>query len=155
MITVKNENGFTLIEILAGIFILGIILTVFFQFFIFSQKTTTHSKDELVALNLANSVLEKIVANEGNYLNDINDLTNRNSASKNIINNEICTNKGPSCSERYLISADNNHYAVQILVGEKLDGMDLYTVTVEVYLNEIAGKPAGEVKGLVELWTEG
>ncbi len=57
----KNEGGFTLIEILAGIFILGIVLTVFFQFFVFSQKTTTDNKEQLVALEVAETVLERIV----------------------------------------------------------------------------------------------
>ena len=67
----KNEGGFTLIEILAGIFILGIVLTVFFQFFIFSQKTTTDNKERLVALKLAETVLERVITDEV-YKNDIN-----------------------------------------------------------------------------------
>ena len=56
----SNQDGFTLLEILASVVILGILLTVFFQLFIFSQKTTTTNQEKLEEINIAETVLEKI-----------------------------------------------------------------------------------------------
>lgn len=139
----KDEGGFTLIEILAGIFILGIVLTVFFQFFIFSQKTTTDNKEQLVALKLAETVLERVITDEV-YKNDIN--KNRN----NVTSETVC-GENEDCKKRYHFTVNNNQYVTRIFVGDEQDNLGIYLVTVEVYRNEITGKPLGEVKGLVEL----
>ena len=39
----------------------------FFQFFVFSQKNTTENKEKLVAVNLAQSVLEQIKNSKDAY----------------------------------------------------------------------------------------
>ena len=55
----RNNRGFSLVEILTSVVILGLVATVFFQSFIFSQKTTTGNQEKLVALNVAQMVLER------------------------------------------------------------------------------------------------
>jgi prepilin-type N-terminal cleavage/methylation domain-containing protein len=124
----KNEGGFTLIEILAGIFILGIVLTVFFQFFIFSQKTTTDNKEQLVTLRIAESVLEEMISD------------------KNIYRDKLS-----SGSHGFYYKEPYEEYWITLEVGAQQGDLGIYQVTVKVYRNEVTEKPLSEVKGLVEL----
>ncbi|HLT55755.1 MAG TPA: prepilin-type N-terminal cleavage/methylation domain-containing protein [Bacillota bacterium] len=56
----KKNQGFTLVEVLASVTILFIIGTSFFQFFIHAQRETTESEMKLEALNIAQTVFERI-----------------------------------------------------------------------------------------------
>ncbi|MFJ8245679.1 prepilin-type N-terminal cleavage/methylation domain-containing protein [Peribacillus asahii] len=56
----KNHNGFTLIEVLASITILGIVLTVFLSFFSNSMTFSVKAEDRLTAINLAEKELHDV-----------------------------------------------------------------------------------------------
>lgn len=56
----KQEEGFTLVEILASVVIISIILFGVFNFIIFSNKTAATNNEKLVATHLAKSTLERI-----------------------------------------------------------------------------------------------
>ena len=129
----KNEGGFTLIEILAGIFILGIVLTVFFQFFVFSQKTTTDNKEQLVALRIAESELEKMVSDKNIYRTEL-------------FNDEEVP-KGIPYEFNYEEPYDD--YKVKIKVGDQQGTLGIYHVTVTVYGRN--NEELSKVKGLVDL----
>ncbi|WP_394233119.1 prepilin-type N-terminal cleavage/methylation domain-containing protein [Niallia oryzisoli] len=151
----NNNRGFTLLEILAAIVILGIILTVFFQFFLLSQKATTGNEDKLVAVNIAEGVLEKIrngqygeITGQGNY--DITDCSLYSGVTKD------------ECNQRYLKEVGRFDYKIEVIVGQEFDlNIDskeddykyidsksgLYPVEVHVIDHEVVTK----VKGLVEL----
>lgn len=123
----KNEGGYTLLEILAAITILGIILTVFFQLFVFSQKTTTDNREQLTALKIAEGVLERMV--------------NDNEFAKSVISN------GGVDEDEY------DKYKVVVHVEEpNFKGKGVSYVSVKVYRKnaDATGKPLSEVKGLVE-----
>lgn len=142
----KNEGGYTLIEILAGIFILSIVLTVFFQFFIFSQKTTTQSKEELVALKLAETVLEQIVSDTNGYREDLKD-----NGKPKVNQTFICSKENLNCKDRYYFMANNNEYEARITVGAQQEDLGIYPIKVEIFGVSNKEKPLSEVKGLVEL----
>jgi len=59
----KNNNGFTLIEVLASITILGIVLTVFLSFFSNSMTFSVKTEDTLTAINLAEKELHNVTSN--------------------------------------------------------------------------------------------
>ncbi|MCA1031932.1 type II secretion system GspH family protein [Bacillus timonensis] len=59
----KNENGFTLIEILASIVILTIILTVFLKFFVQAMTFATKNEEMLEGTNDARQVLSLLQEN--------------------------------------------------------------------------------------------
>lgn len=134
----KNEGGYTLIEILAGVFILGIVLTVFFQFFIFSQKTTTDNKEQLVALKLAETVLEQMISDKSIYRDKLVDI-------EGVLTYEF------NYDEPY------DEYKVKITVGDEQKitvdgeqrGLGVYHVTVSVFGKN--NQELSKVKGLVEL----
>lgn len=137
----KNNHGFTLVEILASITILFLLGTVFFQTFIFSQKATSDNQDKLVAINLAQSVLEEVkvksvyeeIGSPGTYGSPvcIEDASNES-----------------GCNSKYQKWMNGKDYYIEIVVSEEHE-KGLYPVEVKVYCN--GGNLKSSVKGLVEL----
>lgn len=140
----NNNRGFTLIEVLASIMILAIIVTSFFQFFIFSQKSTMNSQDKLVGINIAQKVLEQI----------------KEEAEK--------SDSYPTKSQYWIVTHPNDQNYVKTYQGagyKEMDGgktyfikidviaekpeSNLYMITVSV--NGSDNKCDSTVKGLVEL----
>ncbi len=56
----KNDKGFSLLEVVASIVLLSIILLSFFQIFIQTNKTAVSNNEKLVVIHLADAVLERI-----------------------------------------------------------------------------------------------
>jgi prepilin-type N-terminal cleavage/methylation domain-containing protein len=145
VINVDDNRGTTLIEVLVSIIILGMILTGFFQFFIFSQQTTTNNQEKLVAINIAQSVLEQI---KGNAYPEITE----NSDTKIYDSTSVCTGSNQSvkneCLNRYMKTENNKDYSIEIEVDPKLSN-GLHIVKVNVY-----GQGRfleSSVKGMIEL----
>lgn len=59
----QNEEGMTLVELLAAIVLLGIVLVAFMSFFTQSAKFTAHNHETLTAVQVA----EGVVADVRNY----------------------------------------------------------------------------------------
>src|SRR5699024_10249125 len=55
-----NENGLTLVEVLASVVLLTIIITIFLNVFIQSAKTNTTSEEVVDATYLAQTEMERI-----------------------------------------------------------------------------------------------
>ncbi|WP_071395930.1 type II secretion system protein [Bacillus tuaregi] len=148
----NNDRGFTLLEILASVLILGIVLTVFFQYFVFAQRATTSNEDQLVAMNLAEKVLERMVntgTGEG-YLSDIRKNVTFPIPADNYeeIGKGNC-NGASNCENRYQFSVKNQEYEVKLAVYPEHDNLGIYPVEVQVYGAD--DKLISKVKGLVEL----
>ncbi|MDD5621384.1 MAG: prepilin-type N-terminal cleavage/methylation domain-containing protein, partial [Candidatus Pacebacteria bacterium] len=56
----KNQKGFSLIEVLVGILLVTVIFTGIIGAFTLSLKTTFQSKARITALSLANKRIEEI-----------------------------------------------------------------------------------------------
>ncbi|WP_203246779.1 type IV pilus modification PilV family protein [Sporosarcina beigongshangi] len=56
----KNDKGFSLLEVLASIVLLSIILLSFFQIFIQTNNTAVSNNEKLVVIHLADAVLERL-----------------------------------------------------------------------------------------------
>ena len=59
----ENENGLTLVEILAALVILGIVLVSFMSFFTQSAKFTTYNYEKLTAVQVAEDVISNVREN--------------------------------------------------------------------------------------------
>ncbi|KGR84826.1 PulJ/GspJ family protein [Lysinibacillus odysseyi] len=57
---IKNENGISLIELVASIAIVSIVLISFAQLFIQANKASVHNNEKLVTINLADAALAKL-----------------------------------------------------------------------------------------------
>lgn len=140
----RNNRGFTLVETLISTIILGVIITGFFQFFIFSQKTTTNNQDKLVAINVAQKALEQIKESPQ---------TETAPASDPLLSYWRITHPDPAIvyPKSYLPiseSIDGKQFTVTVSVDSQMDnGLHMVTVTVK----GTGGKVEGTVKGLVDL----
>ena len=56
---IHSERGFSLIEVVASIVIIGLVLISFSQLFIQSNKTAVYNNEKLVLINLAHAELER------------------------------------------------------------------------------------------------
>lgn len=143
----KNNQGFTLVEILTSILLLCIVGGAFFQFFILSQKTTTESKEKLVAVNLAQSVLEQIKTKEYIEIPDLKDIEVNDFPKVYTIDN-ACSSNNQDCIDRYKKTINNSTYFIEIEVNVNQDAdLPLLEITVNVF-NENS-KQESSVKGLI------
>lgn len=147
----RNERGFTLVEILASITILAILATVFFQMFIFSQKTTTTSKEKLVALNVAQGVMERI--KHGAYP----EIDTNHEGTYTVSSCDDPTTQS-ECEKRYKIKVNDIDYKIIITIdSEAENGLGIYWATVNVYgkkrdpESEPEDKLQSSVEGFVEI----
>lgn len=147
----KKNDGFTLIEVLVSIVILGMLLTSFFQSFVFSQKTTMTNKEKLVAVNIAQNVLEQI--KDGTYP-EITDKTQIAGVTYPKTYNAAltCTQSDvaqkTACLKKYDKTEEQKNYSIQVEVGPVRENK-LHTVIVNV--NSKNGKTISFVKGVLEL----
>lgn len=65
----RNENGLTLVEILAALVILGIVLVSFMSFFTQSAKFTAVNYEKLTAVQVAEDVISNVRENSLDYKN--------------------------------------------------------------------------------------
>ncbi|MCT4621535.1 MAG: prepilin-type N-terminal cleavage/methylation domain-containing protein [Marinisporobacter sp.] len=63
MNTIKKNNGFTLIELILVVGIIGIILSAIFSFFLSNYKTFYRSDKQIEAQNIAQMTMDTIVKN--------------------------------------------------------------------------------------------
>ena len=56
----NSEQGFSLVEVIASIVIIGIVLLSFSHFFINTNKTAVKNNEKLILMNLANAELERL-----------------------------------------------------------------------------------------------
>jgi prepilin-type N-terminal cleavage/methylation domain-containing protein len=56
----KSNKGFTLVEVIASVVIMGIILLSLFYFFVNSNKASVQNNEKLAMINIANASLERL-----------------------------------------------------------------------------------------------
>lgn len=139
----ENERGFTLVEILVSIVILSVIVPIFFQFFVVSQKVTTNNEDKLVAITVAEDVLDRIKHNL------YPELVGKG---RGIYTGDDCTGTNKDeCLKRYNIERNHNHYVIQIEIVEDGPENVVGLKLVEVKVFDDNGYFKSSVKGFVEL----
>lgn len=95
----RAKNGFTLIEVLASIIIIGIILTVFFGFYSQSMLFSNKNQQQLEALNIAREVLVHVqektsynseyTKNNTTYYVSVTDITPSTTELKDLTNSNL------------------------------------------------------------------
>jgi len=136
----KNNNGFTLIEVLASITILGIVLTVFLSFFSNSMTFSVKAEDKLTAINLA----EK----------ELYDVTNSIEAYCKIKNCEEPNSISPDKYTRPDISLNNKTYLSTVTpLSQNAEEISLGLLPISITINSEDNKELITLYGYIELNT--
>ena len=138
MNNLKNHNGFTLIEVLASITILGIVLTVFLSFFSNSMTFSVKAEDKLTAINLA----EK----------ELHDLTNSIEAYCKTENCEEPNNIPEDTYTRSPIELNNKTYlSTMTPLSQNTEESSLGLLPISITIHSEDNKELTTVYGYVEL----
>ncbi len=122
----KNEKGFTLVEILASMVILFIVLISFFGFFTQSALFTRINQDSLQATNLAEEVMAVL---RGKKEDEINTLISGAGANIDQLRAELGVNN----SNQFI---ENNSLQLRITNLGASDGIQLVQVKIEIIHTE-------------------
>ena len=148
---IKKERGFTLIEVVASIVIIGIVLISFSQLFIQSNKTAAHNNEKLVTINLADAALVKLKSEsftKDASITDVNQYFVDNSESDRTKKKpplEINMN-GKKYEVSYTASQSNTN-----VTNSKYSEKDLDLIKVVVTVTAPDGKIKGSSEGYVSL----
>jgi len=146
----KRSNGFTLVEILAAITLLGIVIVVFIPFFTQHAVLTSKSEENLDAINLAEQIIYKTKNNEqlNTAINNNPNLFSEDCESPTILQNENYPDIVPTAG--YVES--NKNYYPKISVCKENSSPNLYVVNVSMYVKQKnnASQFVTEVYGYLE-----
>jgi len=129
----KNEKGFSLIEVLGSLVILTIVLISFFQIFVNSNKIAVTNNEKLVVIYLADAELERIKFNPFERLPKVNP------ASLSLYKE----------SKTHIISLNDKEYKVKIDASQTAKEKELKMLNVLVTVTSENNKTNSSVEGYV------
>src|SRR5690625_4426450 len=137
-----NENGLTLVEVLASVVLLTIIITIFLNVFIQSAKTNTTSEEVVDATYLAQTEMERIYSKS---------LTSEHSKPENGIR-ELDYNL--LSSERQLLFIgkilDEGYYAkVKMQKDSKEETENMHRFIVTIHHGSMEGKTQAQMENIL------
>lgn len=122
----KQQNGFTLMEVLVSIVLVTIILTTFFSFFSQTVFVSGKNEDKLVALNLATNTLNIISEKYNNH--PIPTTITCGDFPTELVNS-LYTN---SC----FFKKNNKNYYPEVTLSKDKDFANLTIIHVKIYNSE-------------------
>lgn len=137
----KKSNGFTLIEIIIVIAILGIVLTMAFNFFTFNLRTYNKGENR-AAVQFDVRMASDFITDE---LRNVNIVSITDTALTSSIGLGTLTAKYPLVTGvTFEIVTEAPKYFVQYTVsGNSTDGNNPYSLTTKVLLNNITSATVG------------
>ncbi|MFD1851900.1 type IV pilus modification PilV family protein [Oceanobacillus bengalensis] len=111
----NNEQGFTLVEVLASLTIISVILVGSYNLIIFTNQAAVSNNDRLVAINLGKATLERVKIQPTDYFALPTDV---------IDDTETFSNATGECDQS---DAEDSENPFCVKVNDKI-----YSVTVEV-----------------------
>lgn len=129
----NNENGVTLVEVLASMVIISIILLGVYSLMTFTNKHAVSNNAKLVSINLAKATIERIKIKPEEYF-DVETLTEEEFPAQGYtFNADNCTPK--KCSNVYLLEVNDTEYKVEIYLTQDEDERDLKLINVIVTIS--------------------
>ena len=143
----KNNDGLTLVEVIASIVIITIILLSFSQVFIQTNKTAAINNEKLIVINLADAYLERLIAEgiENKGFTNVKDYFSDYPRT-------IKLSTDPNSSEYTVYITASNNNAVSNSVTTELDQMKV-NVVVKVVSKKNIGKReiSSQTEGYVQI----
>ncbi|MER2008533.1 MAG: prepilin-type N-terminal cleavage/methylation domain-containing protein [Psychrobacillus sp.] len=151
MKVLKEERGFSLIEVVASLIIITIVLLSFSQLFIQSNKIVHKNNEKLITVNLADAMLVRLKSESFSYNPDF---SNVNEYFKDTIETDPVKKKPPT-----LIKMNNKEYVVSYvssqsnskIINSNYSETNLKLVKVVVTVTAPDGKTKGSSEGYVAL----
>lgn len=141
----NNENGFTLVEILAALTILGIVFISYMTIFPQMNNMNERTETKLVTMNIAKEELREL-KNNPNKLNSDKKISNDTSSSTELYRYDIDGSKQYKCEVIYYTNPELKRNSS--IEGRNSDGsVSLNKVEISVMKN---GKLISETFGYLE-----
>lgn len=129
--TMKNEKGFTLVEVLASLVIISIVLMSFMAIFTNTNRLAVSNSEKLVVINLADAYLERIKMSPGEFITP--SPINKTSMSKAIPNHNM----------------NGKEYEVSLKVSPPKDGRNLKLLDIVVTVSLENSNLSSSVEGYI------
>jgi len=141
-----NHHGFSLVEVVASIVLLGIILLSFGQLIIQSNSTALANNDKLVVIHLVDATLERLKI-ENHIVKEAYEKTEPQSGTSPCWKDINLTNYSLS-----QINVNETNYIVTACITEESASvLNLGLVNVLVEIEDEHGKRKSDIEGFVKL----
>jgi len=149
----KQQRGFSLVEVVAAIVIIGIILISFSQLFIQSNKLAHKNTEKLVTIQLADAMLERLKVNPSENSNILGKIKQYCPGDNTIIRPEDqVTSQIEINSKNYHVTYFSSQCDKQnTFQNTENTDVDLKLVRVFVTVTAPNGKTKGSTEGYVAL----
>ena len=141
MINKVSEKGLTLVEILASIFLVSIILSAFFSFFIQSAKTGKTSEEVVDGTYIAQGEMEKVyeISRKGDLTYGIDEIVNRLSYEQ----------LPPTTPNEHIFSTTQEEFYIKLkLKDHSYPGMSY--LVIEVFKQGNGTRPRAKMETILE-----
>lgn len=134
----KNEEGFTLVEVLASLVIISIVLMSFMALFGNTNRLAVTNSEKLVVINLADAYLERVKVTPNKFIT-FEDLKNN------------CSNveKGWKEKESFIYPINMKDYEVKVKATQDSNECKLALINVVVEVTAVNSRISSKVEGYV------
>ncbi|WOV88721.1 prepilin-type N-terminal cleavage/methylation domain-containing protein [Sporosarcina oncorhynchi] len=131
----KNQKGFSLLEVVASLVIITIVLLSFYPMIINAKKISNSNMDRLVMINLAEATLNRLKADQYAYIEQPSNQTSYLFNSKKYTYSNCSTE---NCKELYLmqLNGENYHLVIKVSQDEKEAKSNLLNIIVSIKNDE-------------------
>ncbi|ANU16931.1 hypothetical protein BBI11_07810 [Planococcus maritimus] len=128
----ENENGFTLVEVLASLVIISIVLMSFMAIFSNTNKLAVSNSEKLVVINLADAYLERVKVQADEYIE--------------FPTADKCNSKEmPS----FIYNINEKDYRIEVNTYQDLDECSLSLINVVVIVTAVDSNMSSSVEGYI------
>lgn len=130
----KDERGFTLVEVLAALVIISIVLMSFMSIFANTNAQAVSNTEKLVVINLADAYLERVKVNPSEFITPFPPTKQNESKGKPPL----------------VIELNDRKYNISINVTQNLiEFRDLSLLNIEVKVESQSSKHSSSVEGYI------
>lgn len=143
LIILRNEKGFTLVEVVASLLLITIILISFIGLLIQSDKSTTTSSSIVDTTYLAQTDMESVYKNSKDKTKKFSDIENSlfepadGYPLLNTLGSSQTASSDPNYSTIYTFEKTVDEYRCILTIKRRTDKISLTNIIIEVYENTI------------------
>lgn len=147
----RQEKGFTLVEVIASLVIISIILLSFFPMLITAKKTSVMNVDKLVMIQLAEATLDRLQVDPFGYLEQasLNPPYLHKPTKDGAFTYTYINCKPQNCRSLYLLTLNDKTYYTEITASQNASEKNSKLINIVVTIKDEAKKKVYSVEGYV------